>query len=701
LNEVERGSRPWLDWLARVPELLPALVALGVFIFWTLNDGGVFPTDSYPGALILLGLLAATTYAFRGQLPSLPPAVIAAIALLAGFVLWNFLSITWADDQGAAWDGANRCLLYLTVFSLFALPRWSGRTGAWVIGLYSLACALIAGITLLGAAASSDPLGYMIADRLSSPTGYYNANAALFTIAGFPAVLLASRGEVPWPIRGVMLASAGVLFDFALLPQSRGWLIVAPLALVAYLILTPQRVRSLIVLAPLAIVTALSAPTMLDVFDNAGKAGQPQLSLDHARNAMLVGAAVLFVAGSVIGFVDSRLELSARTRTIGGRLVGGIAWVGGIIGVIVAIAVIGNPATWARDRWDDFKHGESPAERTGGAVQGSRLTQGIGSNRYDFWRVAVDDFRDSPLTGVGSENYAEDYVRDRHSTEEPTHPHSLPLRILAQTGLIGALLFAGFLIAAVVGVARVRLRSPTPLSRGVAGVTLVVLVYWLLHASGDWFWAFPAISAPIFAWLGLGMRLDAVGAPATATAAAPVTASQRRAGWMRPAAIAACAVAVVAAVSLFLPWAAAVDVKKASESWGADPQAAFDRLDQARDLNFLSAQPDLTGGAIASRLGDLGRMRSYFSQALERDPRNWYATLELGALDGIQGDRQAALQRLARVAQLNPREPLTARVRRGIVSGHPVMLRELDAAFTARYCARLGRTPSPNGGCAA
>ena len=100
---------------------------------------------------------------------------------------------------------------------------------------------------------------------------------------------------------------------------------------------------------------------------------------------------------------------------------------------------------------------------------------------------------------------------------------------------------------------------------------------------------------------------------------------------------------------------------------------------------------------IAARLGQNQQVRFSFDRALERDPRNWYAELELAALEGMEGNRQAALARLDRVASLNPREPLTATVRRGVLSGKPVTLRGLDSEFVSRYCQTLGRRAGPNG----
>jgi hypothetical protein len=409
--------------------------------------------------------------------------------------------------------------------------------------------------------------------------------------------------------------------------------------------------------------------------------------MHDARSAMLVAAAVLFVVGALIGLADQRIELSERTAQVGNRVVlGGVGFVA-FVGLVITIGVIGNPVTWAGDRWDEFKSGEFEHS----LHQGSRLAQGLGSNRYDFWRVAADEFTSHPINGVGSDNFAEDYVQHRKSEEEPTYPHNVPLQILSTTGLVGGLLFGGFLVATLVGVGIVRVRADDPLARGVAGIAAVIFLYWFVHSVGDWFWTFPALTAPVFAWLGMGMRVGAE----RGAAARPHWVKR----WRTPMVLASIGVALVAAISMFLPWAAALEVKEASDTWGVNPRAAFDRLDQARKLNPLSAQADLTSGAIASQLGQRRRIRSSFDRALERDPRNWYAILELAALDGVEGDSQSALQRLDRVAQLNPREPLTAQVRQGVVSGQPMSLEALDAAFVARYCERLGREPGANGGC--
>jgi O-Antigen ligase len=382
------------------------------------------------------------------------------------------------------------------------------------------------------------------------------------------------------------------------------------------------------------------------------------------------------------------LKIPERTAQIGNRAVLGLAGVVALAGVIAGLAAIGNPVSWTGDRWSDFKDGHFEYQ-TGGSA---RFGQSLGSNRYDFWRVAADEFTSAPIAGVGSDNFAEDYVRDRKSGEEPKYPHNVQLGILAQTGLIGGLLFAGFLVSSLIAIGRIRLRGGEDLSRGVAGIIAVVFAYWFVHSIGDWFWAFPALTAPVFAWLGMGMRLesDPVAVPAP-----------RWAKRARPALIGATVLATVFAVaSLALPWTSAIDVDRAIAVWRTDPAAAFDRLDQARKLNFLSARADLVQGEIASQLGEHRRMRSSFDRALERDPRNWYATLELATLDGIEGRRDQALARLDRVSELNPQEPITATVRNGILRDKPPTLADVDRAFLERYCRVLGLAATANGDCA-
>ena len=505
--------------MADAPELIPGLLAVGVIAVWSLAQAGAFPTSSNPGGLFILGLLVAVTIAFRRSLRALPRPMLLAIAFAGAFTVWSFASIGWADVKGDAGDGANRALVYFTVFALFALPPWRPRAAATVPGTFSLVIAGIAAVTFLRASGSAHPELFFIGGSFAEPTGYHNADSALFLLGFFPALFLASRRETPWPLRGLMLAAAGLLLELALLPQSRGALIVFPIAAALYLALVPGRARTLIAAVPLAVAMALTAGPILDVF-SAASGGDLGAALDSARLAIGISFVALLGVGLALALVDRQVSISARATRLANRWLGALGVVAAVVGAIVLIAVIGNPFSWASARWDDFTKGY-PAEGFGS----SRLGGSLGSNRYDFWRVSADELSGSPLTGVGADNFAVDYLRQRHSTEEPSDPHSLPLAIGAQTGLVGGALFVGFVASALFSAARVRWRDGTPLGAGLAAVSVVTFAYWLMHSSGDWFWTLPALSAPALAFLALAGRIDAPrpsrGSPAPGRSSSP------------------------------------------------------------------------------------------------------------------------------------------------------------------------------------
>ena len=156
--------------------------------------------------------------------------------------------------------------------------------------------------------------------------------------------------------------------------------------------------------------------------------------------------------------------------------------------------------------------------------------------------------------------------------------------------------------------------------------------------------------------------------------------------------IAAGLIALVFAVSYLLPWGASRDIATASSTWGANPDAAFDRLDRAADLDFLSEQPYVTEGAIAVQRHEVGRARTAYAEAVDRNPSNWYAQFELGAIDAVRGDRAAATARLREAEALNPREPLVRLALRGVRDGEPLPLARIDRILLQRVCALVGRT---------
>ncbi len=93
--------------------------------------------------------------------------------------------------------------------------------------------------------------------------------------------------------------------------------------------------------------------------------------------------------------------------------------------------------------------------------KGSEHTQTSFRSRFLFWGIAVEAFKESPLVGVGGDNYLSAYpiARERLSTQDPENPvleigeavlperaHNEYLQVLSELGIIGAALFAWLLI---------------------------------------------------------------------------------------------------------------------------------------------------------------------------------------------------------------------------------------------------------------
>ena len=659
------------------PALLPGLLALAVGIAWQVADGGYAATSWYPGALFVLALLAVVTATYRGLLTGVSLTLGLALASFTAFTAWNFLSIGWADVQGDAWDGANRTLLYLTVFALFALLPWRAGAAAGLLGAYCIATAVVGGVFLLRAAGADDPTDAFVTSRFADPIGYPNGSSSLFLAAFWPALVLASRREVPWPARGVLLGAAGLLLQLGLLPQSRASLAAAPVVLALMLILGPGRLRTIVFLLPVAAVTLATSSTLLrvDLFDGEDVGA----ALLDARTAMLISVLALVAVGCVLASADRRLRISPplgrRLSRVGAAATALVA----LAAVVILVPRVGDPVGRVDAAWEQFLGPPVIDEQVT-----SHFASGLGGgNRYDIWRVALRQFRERPLTGIGSDNFAADYVRERSYRDEPQYPHSLPVRIVAQTGVVGSLLFAGTLVLALVAAWRA-LRRAQSFARAVSVAALLLFALWLAHGSVDWFWELPALGLPAFACLGLAAGLGRAGADA------PPAAPRRRSLRATVGAVAA-AVALTAGASYVLPWLAARHVQTAAEIWRSDPEAAFAELERARDLNPLSDRADLIFGAIGSRLGDRVRMRQGFTRALDRNPHNWYAQLELGVLEAVEGNRGAALRRLQRSRALNPREQVTRDVEESVRARERITLAQVDQAFLDR----LEATSSP------
>ena len=539
--------------LRAAPATVPALGALALMVVWASDQAGYPLTHWAPGGLIVLALLAIALLAVQPRWAGIPVPVRIAVGALAAYTALSFLSILWAGVPGDAWEGANRTLLYLLVFALFACWARTGVTAAlllcgWVLAMVGVGLFVLLHID--AAAGAARLIVLLPGGRLVYPAGYVNADAAQWLMACWPALLLARERRLPWWLRGALAGGAVLLAEVALLSQSRGSVYAEPVMLVLVFALLPGRVRTFALLVPVAAGIGAAAPAVLRVGERVGAlegaspgAAAPPSTVVAVHSAAALHSAEAAVHAAVVATLLSALVVGAvvaagaaleRRRTLSptaaARVHRGAAAVA--LTLLVALlagglAAAGNPVTRARHAWDTFK---SPKGYAANNTTGSRLTSGLGSSRYDFYRVALDEFAAHPLLGIGADNFAEPYLAHGRSTETPRYPHSVEMRTLVQTGLVGALLAVVGLGAALLAAWRVLARHPDPLARAVAAAAMAGFAYWVVHGSFDWFWEFAGLGAPAFALLGLACALAPRSAVRPMRPGAPAATMADRAG---------------------------------------------------------------------------------------------------------------------------------------------------------------------------
>jgi tetratricopeptide (TPR) repeat protein len=676
--------------LRQAPATVPAMGAIVLLVVWAASQAGYPLTHWAPGGLLLLALLGVSSVAVGVRAREIPVAVRVAVACLAGYAALSFLSITWAGVPGDAWEGANRTLLYLLVFALFACFRQRGVSAALLLVTWVLAIAVLAAFVAVHIDVASGASLQALAPfgRLVYPSGYVNANAALWLMAAWPAVLLARSPSLRWPVRSALAGAAVLLSEVALLSQSRGSLYATAVMLVLAFAVVPGRVRTFALLVPVAGGVAAAGPAILRVGNHLHDGRVDAGVVHEAVLAIFASTAAVGVVACVGCAIEARGQFSPR---LAGRVHRSLA----TLAVTLLIALLagswvaaGDPITRVRHAWDTF----TSVRGYGANASGSRLVGGLGSNRYDFYRVALDEFVAHPLVGIGADNFQEQYLAHGRSTETPRYPHSVELRTLTDTGALGGLIAVGGLAAALLAGARASRRRSSaardPLAAPVAVAALAGFASWAVHGSFDWFWEFAGLGAAAFALLGLACSLAPRRAlPVEATAptarrAAPGAAGRSRALTATRLRIAtAVLVALAAGVSLGAPWLSQLELQRAARIWTYAPRKAYATLERAARLDPLGNEAYLVAGGIAVRFGDLRRADREFARALARTPGDAYAMLERGAIASALGERARAIALLEKAVRLNPRDALTGRALSIAREGRRIDLQQLNRSI--------------------
>ena len=257
---------------------------------------------------------------------------------------------------------------------------------------------------------------------------YWNGQGAMALVAFWPAVALAARHDVHPAIRALALGGATAMACLWLGTQSKGAGVALAAAAVVVFAVSGKRLRLLVPTALVAVVATFAAQPLTEPYRADGQtfAG----AVRHAGTVTLVLAGVGTLAGLVYALVDRRLRVPDTARIWMGRVALGLVCAALVAVIVGFFSAVDHPGRATEDRWDDFR-------RLDPAASGTSHFNALGSNRYDFWRVAWDEFERHPLAGIGAYGWGNAYLIHGESLESPHRAHSLELDTLAETGVIG------------------------------------------------------------------------------------------------------------------------------------------------------------------------------------------------------------------------------------------------------------------------
>ncbi len=627
--------------LPRPPDVLELVLIASIALACGLSPvlSGFYNLSVWgPIALLLLAVLFALVIAR----PAVPRrGGLLAIASLVALWAWSLLSTGWAESADQALVEANRWMLYAALLAILLLLLRDDRLAKFLLActtvlVLGLGCYLV-GVMLLG-----DGAGLFLEGRLNEPLGYINGQAGYFLLGFWPLIAVAERTGKPW-LAGAAVGGAVLLAGLVLLTQTRAVVPAFVVAAVVLLALVPGRLRRAWVLVAVSAGVALLVGPILDVLNQTPPDSQPpgdtvrDVALKMLLVSGLVGSvwALAVAAGAAATGRSERLGVTLRNVSFA---VLGTAALAGFVAVAVAAD---DPIQRIGDQYRGFTQLGTDSEG------GSRFTSG-GGNRYDYWRIAVNQFRSEPVRGVGAGNYDRTYFLERRTSEDIDQPHSLPLQALAELGLVGGLALAGFIGVVLYGLGRrawAAHRNPSGTDAGLAVAGGGIFLAWLVHTSIDWLHLIPGLTG--VALCGAAVLLGPWSHRAT----------PGRHGYLRRWVPALCALlVVVAAVQLGRSTLADYHQQQGREALTGDPRRALEEAKEALRLNDESVPTYYLAAAALATMDDYEAARETLLEAARREPHDFVTWTLLGDLAVRRGDIEQAREDYGQAARLNPRD---------------------------------------------
>jgi tetratricopeptide (TPR) repeat protein len=619
----------------------PSLILICVTLLapWmALASGGYFISDWAPPTLALAALaLFVSVVGFPGirlRYNTL------ALGLFVAYTAWTFASLLWSPNKGDAWLGAGQTLLYLLAFWVTVALVTSGASRQWMLIASTIGPAVVAAFTLPSLSPRLEDLFDTVGTySLIGTVGYHNGEAAFLLVTFWVAVHLGGSRRINPILRAAILAGAVLSVDLAVLTQSRGAMVAMSVSLPVFFLFSGQRLRGLLALAPIATALYVVFPDLNGVYlAFLGKEAPVATLLSLVLPTIWLTAALVGLYGLCWGLVDQRWRPSGNTV----RIIGSIVLVGSGVFLVTTVVTltehVSDPVALVQQKWEAFKTNDDAGQEQ------SRYLSASGSGRYALWQVAWEDFAAHPILGIGTQNYEASYYQLREQNSGfVRQPHSLPLEVLGEHGILGGILFFGFLATCLVFGLWGRFRNLPSEQKAQIGALVAAVIYWFVYSSAEWFWQMPAVTLPAIFYLALLasplQRIEGSAESYGTVSRWPVRTSLG-------------VVAVLAVIVVAPLYIANYYVKQSYTA--TDPAEGLATLERAQRFNPLDPRLSEREAELAIEAGDWDRVEHAYHRMIELDPGHYAPYMFLATFHERRGEFEKALLYYQKALALNP-----------------------------------------------
>jgi hypothetical protein len=404
-----------------------------------------------------------------------------------------------------------------------------------------------------------------------------------------------------------------------------------------YFLLSGQRLRGFLALVPVVAALLVTFPSLNEVYVTFLNEGDRAAAINRATLGIWLCAAGAGLYGLSWGLVDRWWRPPAAVT----RVAGGVVLAGCIVVFALGASAFtdraGDPITWGEKKWEAFKTDDITGQEE------SRYLSASGSGRYVLWQAAWKDFASHPVLGVGTNNYEATYYQLRQRVVgHVRQPHSLPLEVLAERGVIGGALFFGFIATCLAAGLLQRFRRLNAEGKGQVGAVTAAMAYWLVHSSAEWFWQLPAVTLPAMVYLGVLV--------APWKRASSATAALTR--WPLRAAGAGLAVVLIAAITPL--YVADLYLQQSKSGAPENPWVALQAVERAQTFNPVDPWLLQREAQLAWRIGDWPRVEQSYRRAIQLNSEHYAPYYLLAVFSEQRGKFKEALSLYRKASSLNP-----------------------------------------------